>query len=577
MRPSAALTASKIVCSSPSNVSSAVAGLLKPGLNTWIKPVILESHSFSFADGSKAKYKYQPSGLRASLTYNDGRQIKYSYDPAGNLLSTEIFDAKGKHVQGQRLTLNDSYQVIKRLLFDGTEESFEYDANGNLTKHTKNGVVTKFEYDELNRLVAVLTPGGERLAYTYTSGERSIVEQYEHSSILAADLIDSGFTFANAFEVMATRPTTAFFGTVRFSESLGTFQLANASGNEIITPETTIEQALEKLTLVEHTTPLKKRQNLFNRPFNTMFMPAEYASINCCFSCSLANCRTTTLTGDSDTSDCCPPCEPSPPGGSPPPPNDFTLNAQTITDGDQGSFAVTVTSATPTSYKWNFSVADPSAGNNPNVVFSAPTAAQTKTDGHWYALPNNECPYADQPGAPQRNAVYQVNATVGFQDGNTPVSHTTTLSVNFIWFATARTDQASIAGLPDMTADDQGTWHITGMGTMTRVLPVPNIFVGPSSQFYTKTVKHEQVHVDQWGPGRVVGDLYIPTELFNQVKDFIGTSQADLNAQYNRALDAYSVAQVDIFASRKKPIEHESFVVSDPIPPKYMVQNCGRW
>jgi len=112
---------------------------------------------------------------------------------------------------------------------------------------------------------------------------------------------------------------------------------------------------------------------------------------------------------------------------------------------------------------------------------------------------------------------------------------------------------------------------------MTRVLPVPNIFVGPSSQFYTKTVKHEQVHVDQWGPGRVVGDLYIPTELFNQVKDFIGTSQADLRAQYNRALDAYSVAQVDIFASRKKPIEHEAFVVSDPIPPKYMVQNCGRW
>ncbi len=260
-----------------------------------------ELANVSFADGSKAKYEYQPSGLRANLIYNDGRQIKYSYDPAGNLLSTEIFDAKGKQVQGQKLTLNDSYQVIKRLLFDGTEESFEYDPNGNLTKHTKNGVVTKFEYDELNRLVAVLTPTGERLTYTYTLGERSIVEQYEHSSILVADPIDSGFTFANAFEVMATRPIGTPFGTIRFSESLGTFQLANAAGNEIITPETTIEQALQKLTIVEHNTPLKKRQNLFNRPFNTIFMPAEYASINCCFSCSLTNCRTTTLTGDSDT------------------------------------------------------------------------------------------------------------------------------------------------------------------------------------------------------------------------------------------------------------------------------------
>src|SRR5205807_670760 len=117
----------------------------------------------------------------------------------------------------------------------------------------------------------------------------------------------------------------------------------NASGNEIITPETTIEQALEKLTLVEHTTPLKKRQNLFNRPFNTMFMPAEYASINCCFSCSLASCRTTALTGDSDTSDCCPPCDPPPPGGippDPPPPPTLTCTPATVTRGQNVACSV---------------------------------------------------------------------------------------------------------------------------------------------------------------------------------------------------------------------------------------------
>src|SRR5207302_4781221 len=74
---------------------------------------------------------------------------------------------------------------------------------------------------------------------------------------------------------------------------------------------------LQKLSLIEHSTPLKRRQNLFNRPFNTIFMPAEYASINCCFSCSLTSCRTTTLTGDSDTSNCCPPCDPPIPTPTP--------------------------------------------------------------------------------------------------------------------------------------------------------------------------------------------------------------------------------------------------------------------
>jgi YD repeat-containing protein len=79
-----------------------------------------ELANVSFADGRKAKYEYQPSGLRAKLVYKDGRHTEYDYDPAGNLISTKIFDEKGKQVQGQKLSLNDSYQVIKRLLFDGT-------------------------------------------------------------------------------------------------------------------------------------------------------------------------------------------------------------------------------------------------------------------------------------------------------------------------------------------------------------------------------------------------------------------------------------------------------------------------
>ncbi|HEV2964972.1 MAG TPA: DUF6531 domain-containing protein, partial [Candidatus Angelobacter sp.] len=173
-----------------------------------------ELSEISFADGRKAKYEYHASGLRAKLVYKDGRHTEYDYDPAGNLISTKIFDEKSKQVQGQKLSLNDSYQVIKRLLFDGTEEVFEYDPNGNLTKHSKNGSVTQFEYDELNRLITVLTPAQERLTYSYAAGERSIVERYEHSHTSVADLVDTGFTFATAFQVMATRPLAAPFGTM---------------------------------------------------------------------------------------------------------------------------------------------------------------------------------------------------------------------------------------------------------------------------------------------------------------------------------------------------------------------------
>jgi YD repeat-containing protein len=93
----------------------------------------------TFPDGTRAEYKYQPSGLRTSLAYNDGRRVEYWYDPAGNLTSTKVFDAKGKQVNGQKLEMNGSYQLVRWVLFDGTETTFEYDANGNLTGIAKRG------------------------------------------------------------------------------------------------------------------------------------------------------------------------------------------------------------------------------------------------------------------------------------------------------------------------------------------------------------------------------------------------------------------------------------------------------
>ena len=115
------------------------------------------------------------------------------------------------------------------------------------------------------------------------------------------------------------------------------------------------------------------------------------------------------------------------------------------------------------------------------------------------------------------------------------------------------------------------------MGNMTRVLPVAQVLVNTTSQFFNKSNQHEQVHVNQWKPGGLVGDLYDPNVLYGRVANFIGTSQADLLNQYNNALQSYKNEEVDIFVSRKQALEHEAYQVSDPIAPQYMIQNCGRF
>ncbi len=255
----------------------------------------------TFPDRTRAEYQYQPSGLRAKLLYKDGRRVEYSYDPAGNLTATKVFDATGKQVNGQKLEMNASYQLVRWVLFDGTETTFQYDPNGNLTEIKKGASTTRFEDDALDRLTAVNTPDGQRLTYTYKLGERSLVEQYEHAGILVADLHDTGFTFTGPFSAMGSRPSTAALGSVRFSETLGAFQLANPDGSEIVRPHENIEGALAKLHLFQPGMTPKTLQSGFNAPFNNMFMPAEYLTINCCPECYY------------DSGEWyCPPCEPPP-------------------------------------------------------------------------------------------------------------------------------------------------------------------------------------------------------------------------------------------------------------------------
>ena len=244
-----------------------------------------ELSQITFANGRTAKYTYAPSGLRSTLIYNDGWAVEYSYDPAGNLASTKILDPQGVQIGGQVLTLDESYRLIKQVTFAGKVTEFEYDKNGNLTLIKEGKSSTKFEYDALNRLTAIITPGGEPLPHSYQPGERSIVEEYEHSKPLVGDRWDTGLTFGLQYEILAARSLSGSLGPVRFAENLGTFQLQNAAGTEIVTPDTALEQPLRKLQLLSDGTPLESRQNQFNRPFNPVFMPAEYASINCCPMC----------------------------------------------------------------------------------------------------------------------------------------------------------------------------------------------------------------------------------------------------------------------------------------------------
>jgi YD repeat-containing protein len=491
--------------------------------------------SAEFADGRKVTFEYQGNGLRSFLRYADGRRAEYSYDPAGNLTGTAGFDTKGKQRNGQTFVLDESYAILKRSLFDGRVFTFEYDKNGNLITKTEGTKVTRFGYDALDRLITVTKPDGATLTHEYEPGEVSLVDEYGHMPITPSSRVLGGNAFGSNAEAFAARLENVTYGSLRFSERLGTFELPDQKHYDITTPELGTIALLNGTQLLNgNSIPLDRRQIPFMGPINKLFQPAEYASINCCPECFIG----------SDGPEC-PDCGPW--GGGTP-----TLISISPTEGkvgqivnvvltgtnfDFGNFvdagsgiftnitivdsstmtgtftisesaplglhSVRVDDSNPKTFRvkpdltisaaqtikdgaqgafsviplgtvssYQWSFTAPSgAGNNPNVTFSPANSDSTTTNGHWFALPNVACPTSSNLPA-YYNANYTIQAAVTFTDGSV-LTRSSSLTVNSHWNPAGAVNGniARISGVPAYAPDANNVWRVTGMGTLSRTVP----------------------------------------------------------------------------------------------------------
>lgn len=154
--------------------------------------------------GRVQEYGYGPAGERSWLRYPDGRTARYDHDRAGRLIKAAWngaaveyrYSAAGQltgvlHPGGVLTTLG--YNKVGRPVLIQTARPQEepllalgygYDPAGNTVwrerEETDSGVIvrTDYEYDALERLVAVLGPGGllRRYAYDPSGNRLSLLE-----------------------------------------------------------------------------------------------------------------------------------------------------------------------------------------------------------------------------------------------------------------------------------------------------------------------------------------------------------------------------------------------------------------
>ena len=239
---------------------------------------------------------------------------------------------------------------------------------------------------------------------------------------------------------------------------------------------------------------------------------------------------------------------------------------QTVDGSTTPGFSVTTGGNTPTSYAWSFT-APSGAGDSPNVNFNPNNQASTTTDAHWFALPNSTCNAST-------SAAYAIIATVTFPD-SVQIAPQTTLTVSLL--ATAGLEpKPYVLGYPATGQNASGVWVVTGPGTLSRSVQSPIIYYASSSQFYNKTLAHENEHVKQWTSG-MNSDLYLVSSLMAALSPLTSTTQAGLNAEISNTWNqSWLPSQNSIYLSRLPAAEADAYSVSDPIAPQYYYQStCG--
>ncbi|MFQ5963836.1 MAG: RHS repeat-associated core domain-containing protein [Candidatus Scalinduaceae bacterium] len=114
------------------------------------------------ADGRISRYRYDPDNKIIEESSGTGDLVQYSYLPGGN---REKLKREGKSIQ---FRYNQADQLLET-----DDETFKYDANGNLVERKGPKGVTRYSYDSEDQLVKVLLPDGEEVSFGYApTGER---------------------------------------------------------------------------------------------------------------------------------------------------------------------------------------------------------------------------------------------------------------------------------------------------------------------------------------------------------------------------------------------------------------------
>ncbi|MGI9318107.1 MAG: hypothetical protein ACR2QW_12320, partial [bacterium] len=233
----------------------------------------------TFADGTTHSYQYDLQGFRTRTDRSAGPYINYEYDVSGNLINMDSIDAEGSP-SSQSIETDEGNKVTLVDFGGESQLQIDYDENGQPAIINDNNVLTEYHYDSIGRLVSVIEDGGYPVTYEYNAAEPDIrltLDDRTKATKQSGRVSQLGDTEA----IWYTRLLGSAWGSVGMDTGTLALTLVAAEGFSMADAvQIAAEQRRRWRDLAGG--QLHNKEG-FDKPSSSLFLPAEYATVNCFF------------------------------------------------------------------------------------------------------------------------------------------------------------------------------------------------------------------------------------------------------------------------------------------------------
>lgn len=266
------------------------------------EPVIVYRHradgrvaGIDYANSASVRYRYDKRGFRTQADYGQDVTSQLRYDAAGNLVRYELRSPDATVAQDYQIGRDNQVLGIRNTgLGNSPPVAFRYDEAGRLLTVDAGVRSAAIEHDGLDRVSSVSLDGEPLLAYRYDPLDLGAIARADRLTADVAVAPGTSQVFGTLDSIVYTRPRPMEHGAVGYVPALKAF----APRWDHLVPDAVLRSSLARRAMPTGRAPPNVAPFGYDKPSNSLFIPAEYRAINCRVCSSSIQSTTFTASGN---------------------------------------------------------------------------------------------------------------------------------------------------------------------------------------------------------------------------------------------------------------------------------------